>query len=269
MDLAEQSSSVCARPFIVRGYAQNAGWPAVQAEAEGSAPGSWSSIERLLRIAGPARVVPVEVGANYARKEWGQDVMLWSDFLRHCRWDEPVRHDEATDDHRGTEPSSKPMVLYMAQHDLTSQFPDLESDFTLPDYVYTSPPAPSDWPEYKPPSTTAGVVTNLWIGPAGTVSPPHFDPFYNCFVQAVGYKEVWLAPPHCRPHKAPASSDQKSATDDAGSIAESLMANTANIDVFDSLSHAPQSVRAAASKATLGPVISSTCRQAGGTPCAA
>lgn len=39
------------------------------------------------------------------------------------------------------------------------------------------------------------VVTNCWIGPQGTISPAHTDPFTNCFVQVVGTKWVWIAPP--------------------------------------------------------------------------
>lgn len=144
-------------------------------------------------------------------------------------------------------PHLKPVVYYMAQHDLVTQFPALERDYMLPDYVYTSPPPPSDWPHYRPPATADGVTTNLWIGPAGTVSPPHHDPFYNCFVQAVGHKEVWVAPPHCRP----VEQQQHDAKNNA--IAETLMSNTANLDVFDSKTAVPASVRAAALKATLGP----------------
>ncbi|KAF6767060.1 JmjC [Kalmanozyma brasiliensis GHG001] len=265
-DLAEQNASVCLGPFIVRKYAQNIGWSALKTGTDESVPGSWSSMEYLLQVAGPARIVPVEVGANYTRKEWGQDIMLWSDFLRHCRWDESDELDNDGADHSDEELRSDPLLLYMAQHDLSSQFPRLEQDYTLPDYVYTSPPAPKDWPDYEPPSTAAAVVTNLWIGPAGTVSPPHFDPYYNCFVQAVGFKEVWVAPPQCRPcqttisvdHPTPANHQAHAAaigefSQTAVSIAGSLMTNTASVDVFDTLHRAPQHVRSAASKAVLGP----------------
>ncbi|CDU23540.1 uncharacterized protein SPSC_02169 [Sporisorium scitamineum] len=259
MDLAAPDSSSRSRPFIVRAYAQKSGWPAVQSNANEGVPGSWSSTEHLLRTAGPARVVPVEVGANYTRKDWGQDVMLWSDFLRYCRWDEDGQHGGAIDGQNRQEAGSARPVLYMAQHDLAAQFPALESDYMLPDYVYTSPPPPASWPGYRPPVTPDGVITNLWIGPAGTVSPPHRDPFYNCFVQVVGYKEVWVAPPHCCPRKIAAPSGHTPAKDavnlssaDTGSITDSLMANTASIDVFDAIEDVPL-VRSAAAKAVLGP----------------
>jgi len=158
----------------------------------------------------------------------------------------------------------------MAQHDLSSQFPSLQRDYTLPDYVYTSPPPPRLWPQYRPSASSDGVSTNLWIGPAGTVSPPHFDPYYNCFVQAVGYKEVWVAPPHCCPHKAKtpsleASTQGRESTALAAesgasanatplaSITESLMANTASFDVFDTVEAISASKRAAALQSSLGP----------------
>ncbi|CBQ69581.1 conserved hypothetical protein [Sporisorium reilianum SRZ2] len=251
MDLSAPDSHLRSRPFIVRAYAQGSGWPAVESDEDGLVGGTWSSAEHLLRTAGPARVVPVEVGANYSRKDWGQDVMLWSDFLRYCRWDEADQPSDASD---GTD-SARP-ILYMAQHDLAAQFPALERDYTLPDYVYTLPSPPTSWPGYQPPATDDGVITNLWIGPAGTVSPPHYDPFYNCFVQAVGYKEVWVAPPHCCPRKTPVDSDEASSAADVeeqGSITDSLMANTASIDVFDTLQAVAPFVRSAAAKAILRP----------------
>ena len=38
-------------------------------------------------------------------------------------------------------------------------------------------------------------IQSVWIGPRGTDSPAHTDPYYNCYVQVVGHKHVWLAPP--------------------------------------------------------------------------
>ncbi|TKY88376.1 hypothetical protein EX895_002728 [Sporisorium graminicola] len=269
MEVAARGSSSRGKPFIVRTYAQNSGWPAVPSESINSGSSSWSSIEHLLRIAGPARIVPVEVGANYSRKDWGQDLMLWSEFLSYCRWTEADQCGSTSDVQVRLEPGSARPVLYMAQHDLAAQFPALERDYMLPDYVYTSPSPTESWPGYQPPATHDGVVTNLWIGPAGTVSPPHYDPFYNCFVQAVGYKEVWVAPPHCCPRRKPAPSDhiftkgalhagsgETSSLEDAdakGSITDSLMVNTASIDVFDTVESVPPFVRLEAAKAILGP----------------
>ena len=270
VDLSDSNSAFRSTPFIVRGYAQHAGWAAVRSSNDDSNYASWSSFDHLLSVAGPARVVPVEVGADYSREDWGQDVMLWSDFLRQCRWDQSDMPSESSAERGHGSSASRHPILYMAQHDLASQFPALEQDYALPDYVYTSPPPPQDWPDYKPPATSDGVLTNLWIGPAGTISPPHYDPYYNCFVQAVGYKEVWVAPPHCCPRSVTSLGDGTEVEDDtdAGSfpqlsptarpdarttITETLMANTASLDVFDPIELIPDHVRAGAAKAILAP----------------
>ena len=257
MDLSSIGSTVRSKPFIVRGYAQRTDWSAVQSDG---GQGSWSSVNHLLKAAGPARVVPVEVGANYTRADWGQDMMLWSDFLRHCRWHQAVIPNEASHSESENGLGSSHVVIYMAQHDLASQFPALQQDYRLPDYVYTCPSAPKDWPDYKPPATEDGVITNLWVGPAGTISPPHHDAYHNCFVQAVGYKEVWVSSPHLCPRKdvqSPlSSSEDKFAFNKAttkASIAETLMTNTASMDVFDKAVPIRSDIKAAASNAILGP----------------
>lgn len=257
MDLADPHSLHRAKPFVVRAFAQNAGWPAVQP----SCHRSWSSAEHLISVAGPARVVPVEVGANYARQDWGQDMILWDDFLKHCHWDTSLTPDPKRSP-RNTSNAHLP-VLYMAQHDLASQFPALSQDFYLPEYVYTSPPPPPDWPDYAPPATPDGAITNVWIGPVGTVSPPHFDPFYNCFVQVVGHKEVWVAPPICRPIRTrtaaglqTADSTEKSNDADAraeSSVTDTLMSNTSDVDVFGTDEVVASQVRSAAFRSVLGP----------------
>ncbi|CAO1637202.1 unnamed protein product [Jaminaea pallidilutea] len=39
------------------------------------------------------------------------------------------------------------------------------------------------------------VLRSVWVGPEGTVTPAHTDPHYNCYVQVVGRKLIWIAPP--------------------------------------------------------------------------
>ncbi|KAJ7184296.1 Clavaminate synthase-like protein [Mycena filopes] len=80
-------------------------------------------------------------------------------------WDTFLASLDSTDD--------KP--LYLAQHSLLMQFPTLRADIEVPDYL----------------------VINAWLGPAGTVSPAHTDPYFNTYVQVVGSKTVWMAPPRC------------------------------------------------------------------------
>ncbi|EPQ27869.1 uncharacterized protein PFL1_04613 [Pseudozyma flocculosa PF-1] len=246
----------CRRPFIVRGFAKD--WPASQplpsAAPSSSPPASgaprWASADYLERIAGPGRVVPVEVGAKYTDDDWGQDIILWSDFLRLSGWAQA-----AADPTAAAAAEDKP--LYLAQHDLLSQFPDLRRDMILPDYVYSSPPVPPGVPGYRPPGNDEALILNAWLGPAATVSPPHFDMFYNCFVQVVGYKEIWLAPPDVDVDGAMAPFGRgrgrggEDGEDDGGAacpdssdkdgLATSLMTNTSRIDVFASSSSSSSS----------------------------
>jgi len=68
---------------------------------------------------------------------------------------------------------------YLAQHSLFDQIPSLASDAPLPDYAFVGP-------------THSDVARLVWIGPRGTVSPLHTDPYDNVFAQIVGQKYVRL-----------------------------------------------------------------------------
>ncbi|KAJ7349157.1 hypothetical protein DFH08DRAFT_864579 [Mycena albidolilacea] len=153
-------------PFILRGFAHD--WPALNERP-------WGSIEYLRSVAGPGRVVPVEVGRDYRTDDWSQKIISWDVFL------DSLDVDDA-------------QPLYLAQHSLLMQFPDLRADIEVPDYVYASMPRP---PGYPPPQNDEQLVINAWLGPKGTVSPAHTDPYFNFYVQVTGRKTVWMAPPHC------------------------------------------------------------------------
>lgn len=220
-------------PFILRRFASS--WPACH---------SWSSHAYLLAAAGPGRVVPVEVGESYTDDDWGQEIMRWDEFLARAGWADADAQDE-----------SRSRRVYCAQHTLFSQFPLLENDLLTPDYVYSSP-GPSD---YTPPvrrdeetGEQEVVVKSAWVGPAGTVSPAHTDPYYNCYVQVVGSKVVWIAPPSvttCTATGAPINAmycfgqpdppldddeeEEGSGEDWKGDAATtSLMTNTSRVPVF-------------------------------------
>ena len=55
------------------------------------------------------------------------------------------------------------------------QVKELREDFDVPEYCYTSS-AEEEGEEEDP-------DVNIWLGPAGTVSPLHTDPKHNCFCQ--------------------------------------------------------------------------------------
>jgi lysine-specific demethylase 8 len=155
-------------PFIIRGYISDVlEWPACS---------RWNSAKTLLHRVGLGRVVPVEIGRSYTDQGWGQQILPFERFLRLVGFPDAPPADEAELE-KDREYDGLP--LYLAQHALFAQFPELENDFTLPDYVYSEPPAPEDMPEYASPGNADGVVVNVWIGsgkqkvisPAHTVSP--------------------------------------------------------------------------------------------------
>lgn len=201
-------------PFILRGYAKT--WRALTPERSGRPP-RWADPVYLRRRAGPGRVVPVETGARYTDADWGQEIMGWDEFLDAAGWDE-----------------SEPRSVYLAQHPLLYQFPWLAEDISMPPFVNANPPEPEYAPEYKAP---AEPLANVWIGPRGTVSPAHTDAYYNCYVQVVGHKEVWLAPPNVRDRMNVCRHN------DCEHPMQGLMDNTSRIDVFKVM---PDSLRVAA-----------------------
>ncbi|OAV90369.1 hypothetical protein PTTG_07103 [Puccinia triticina 1-1 BBBD Race 1] len=137
-------------PFVIKGYCK--GWKALSTNR-------WQSIDYLKAVAGPGRVVPVEVGKTYAEEDWSQTIMSWGDFLNQLNDCDPDR------------------LVYLAQYNVFNQFPQLKDDIELPEYVYCDLP-PHDRPR---PDVEDGVILNVWLGPAGTVSPAHVDPYYNCY----------------------------------------------------------------------------------------
>jgi len=143
--LASFQRSIASRPFIVPAHA--ADWPALNEHP-------WHSTHYLRTVSGPGRVVPVEVGSDYRSDDWSQEIMGWDEFLTSL-----------------TQPSDK--ALYLAQHSLFLQFPNMREDIIVPDYVYSCPNSSDSFADYKPPTNDEQLVLNAWLGPKGTVSPAH------------------------------------------------------------------------------------------------
>ncbi|KAL7753685.1 hypothetical protein RI367_000616 [Sorochytrium milnesiophthora] len=184
-------------PLIIRGGV--AWWPAVN---------SWS-VERFVQEFGQ-RVVPVEIGSSYVDNEWTQRLMTVQDFML-----DYVQQPPAATEHRAAKRprlSHNPdhrQTAYLAQHDLFFQFPALRRDISIPDYIYEMPGG-SDGSDH--------VRTNVWLGPAGTVTPLHHDgDTRNFFAQVRGSKYFCLYSP-----------------DDSASLYphDGLMANTSQVDVL-------------------------------------
>lgn len=162
--------SYSAAPFVVSQALCD--WPALTTHP-------WSSNQYLREVAGPGRVVPVEIGNDYRSDEgWSATLMPWEEFLGHL------------------EGETHHPIVYLAQHSLLTQFPRLRDDVSIPDLVYYSPSSTD--PHYGPPNNDEGLVINAWLGPKGTLSPAHKvyvssqllfcccsscwqDPFFNCY----------------------------------------------------------------------------------------
>ncbi|GLB35067.1 putative cupin-like domain containing protein [Lyophyllum shimeji] len=172
----------------------------------------------LRSVSGPGRVVPVEVGEDYRDHDWTQKLMDWDEFLGSLDLaDQPP-------------PPKRAKTTYLAQHNLLIQFPSLRADIIIPDYVYAcmDPPGSAG---YRPPGNEEQLLINMWLGPQGTVSPAHTDPYYNLFVQVVGRKTVWLAPPNMTSFMYPYSSTD-AFHNAAANSEEPSMSNTSRVDVF-------------------------------------
>nr|ODN89757.1 hypothetical protein L204_06024 [Cryptococcus depauperatus CBS 7855] len=223
------------QPFIIRGFLSDSKlssfWPAIH---------RWKSVDYLLEIAGPGRVVPVETGRAYDDLDWGQSIVPFTEFLYQ------VGFHRSKDNGLSVATDSKP--LYLAQYGLFQQFPELLRDITYPDYVWSSPPAPTSYPTYQPPKTEDGVILNVWVGSGNSeiISPAHTDPYFNCYAQVLGQKRVWLAPPSCSPYMYTYGSNNQSFESrnngEGHNMSEQYMSNTSAVPIlrpsesFDSLS---------------------------------
>lgn len=107
------------------------------------------------------RLVPVEIGKSYLDPDWKQEIMPFGRFI------ESLVND-STD------------IVYVAQHDLPSQIPELLAHIRIPNLISTQ---------------SANVLTNFWFGKVGTITPLHTDPYDNFLCQIYGYKRVFLVDP--------------------------------------------------------------------------
>ena len=141
--LAQYLQQYREQPFILPGYLK---WKAIN---------RWGDRQYVESVCGPARVVPVEIGKAYTDPGWGQRIVPLSEFL------DQIQGTPGLED------------WYLAQHPLFSQFPELEDDVEIPEYVLSRPGPTKDAPDYEPPSK--GVKVNVWVGGGRSrvVSPAH------------------------------------------------------------------------------------------------
>ncbi|KAI5848901.1 hypothetical protein BZA05DRAFT_426306 [Tricharina praecox] len=175
LDEFQEHMDVLNTPVIICGALSQ--WPAL-----GARP--WSSPAYLLSLThGGRRLVPVEVGRAYTDAGWGQKIVPFREFL------ETYMTEGATE------------IGYLAQHTLFNQIPRLRNDIVIPDYCYADPGDPPG--NVKATEMLGEPVINAWLGPRGTVSPLHTDPYANVLAQVVGSKYVRLYPPEETPRVFP------------------------------------------------------------------
>ncbi|KAF2773362.1 Clavaminate synthase-like protein [Teratosphaeria nubilosa] len=187
-----------AQPLIIPDVTNH--WPAAK---------HWQNPRYLLnQTLGGKRTVPVEVGASFTDHDWSQKIMPFKRYV--------TEH---------LLPANPKKIGYLAQHDLFWQMPDLKADIITPDYVYTIPP-----PTSGVALQTAGLnqveplddaLVNAWLGPKGTKTPLHTDPYHNILCQVVGYKYIRLYPPDEKERLYPLGVDNKGMH----------MDNTSSIDI--------------------------------------
>ena len=166
-------------PIIVPGCLDE--WPAIE---------HWQYPEYLLaRTLGGRRLVPVEFGDDYKASNYRSGIITFRRYLE----------DFVLSEH----PSR---MAYLAQHDLFLQIPSLRCDIAIPDYCYTDPPPPlpdsaaASTPGLDQVTALSEPLLNVWIGPRGSKTPLHTDPYHNILCQVVGYKYVRLYAPEQRHH---------------------------------------------------------------------
>jgi hypothetical protein len=160
-------------------------WPAIE---------TWQDPTHLLGVTlGGRRCVPIEIGETYTHADWRQEIMPVHKFM----------HDYLL-------PIDPKEIGYLGQHNLFHQISKLQQDIRIPDYCYTAPPDST-------PASTFGLPLvasvdepqkNIWLGPKGTRTPLHTDPYHNIFCQVVGYKYVRLYPPEATESVYPRGVDE-------------------------------------------------------------
>lgn len=167
LEAFQQHLDANASPLIIRNAISS--WPALE---------KWNNPQYLLsKTINGRRLVPVELGKSYTSPLWSQTIMPFSTYLRSHLLN----------------PSTT--TGYLAQHDLLSQVSLLSNDTVTPDYCFSAPPAPDLASGIEQQEELQEPLRNAWLGPAGTISPLHTDPYHNILCQVVGRKYVRLYAP--------------------------------------------------------------------------
>lgn len=124
---------------------------------------NWRSRSYLRKLIGH-RTIPVEVGTTYLDDSWRIELISGSEYLDNFL--------ERSSDEIG----------YMAQVRLFDLVPALRDDIVVPDLALLM--ADED-----------DIQINAWLGPPGTITPCHHDPYDNFLCQVIGSKYIRLYSP--------------------------------------------------------------------------
>jgi hypothetical protein len=154
-------------------------------------------------------MVSVEIGGSYGTNGSERAEIPFSAYLqflqlfeeRHGRNGSLPGDDENWGDPANTNANTIPTeeLVYMAQNDLLAP---LYKDVMIPDFCRngTSEETADDADANANANATIGLgrlySVMMWLGPRGCVSPLHYDPLDNCFLQHVGRKRVLLFAPN-------------------------------------------------------------------------
>lgn len=186
-------------------------WPAVRR----STGHKWSTAY-LRRIAG-GRLVPVETYADedatstYLSESWDRKVITLADYIDQYVDKSANAGGEEEASGKASGKANEETAIsdaaaergYLAQHPLFDQIPTLRDDIDTPDFCRARSQADDSAPDGC--EVRNEPIVSAWIGPAGTVSPLHNDPFHNLLAQVVGSKYVRLIDARQTPRLYPRS----------------------------------------------------------------
>lgn len=159
-------------PTLLRGYLSD--WSALQTWRDFSVYGY------LARTCGD-NLVQVESGPHYMHSTHSRDNEIPFRLLL-----------EYIAKRSGGELTELP-TLYLAQKQLCDALPELSTDISVPRCLATDV-IDARWSPDQGPRPSSTVITSLWIGPHGTLSPLHRDPYHGVLAQVVGRKYVRMYP---------------------------------------------------------------------------